>query len=76
MRTAIKAGWIVGYDNRGHNLIRNGVVVFEDNKIVSVGLRFDGSVTGRIAGWRTYSITSSGGRAASAALRGRGPWLS
>ena len=44
MRTAIKAGWIVGYDNGGHNLIRDGVVVFEDNKIVSVGLSFDGSV--------------------------------
>ena len=44
MRTAIKAGWIVGYDNRGHNLIRNGVVVIEDNKILYAGLNFDGRV--------------------------------
>ena len=28
MRTAIKAGWIVGYDNGGHTLIRNGIVVY------------------------------------------------
>jgi len=44
MRTAIKAGWIVGYDNGGHTLIRNGVVVFEGNRITSVGPTFDGSV--------------------------------
>jgi hypothetical protein len=35
MRTAIKAGWIVGYDNGGHTLIRNGAVVFEGNRIIS-----------------------------------------
>jgi len=44
MRTAIKAGWIVGYDNGGHTLIRNGVVVFEGNRIISVGPTFDGPV--------------------------------
>jgi len=44
MRTAIKAGWIVGHDNGGHTLIRNGVVVFEGNRITSVGPTFDGSV--------------------------------
>ena len=44
MRTAIKAGWIVGYDNGGHTLIRDGVVVFEGNRITSVGPTFDGSV--------------------------------
>lgn len=44
MRTAIKAGWVVGYDNGTHQLIRNGVVVYEDNKIIFVGQRFDGRV--------------------------------
>jgi len=44
MRTAIKAGWVVGYDNGGHTLIRHGVVVYEDNRILSVGASFDGSV--------------------------------
>jgi 5-methylthioadenosine/S-adenosylhomocysteine deaminase len=44
VRTAIKGGWIVGYENGGHQLIRNGVVVFEDNKIISVGPSFDGVV--------------------------------
>jgi 5-methylthioadenosine/S-adenosylhomocysteine deaminase len=44
VRTAIKGGWIVGYENGGHQLIRNGVVVYEDNKIISVGPSFDGVV--------------------------------
>src|ERR1700756_3910100 len=44
MRTAIKAGWIVGYDNGGHTLIRNGVVVFAGNRIISVAPTFDGPV--------------------------------
>ena len=44
MQAAIKAGWIVGYDNGGHTLVRNGLVVFEENKIISVGSTFDGPV--------------------------------
>ncbi|GAA4326377.1 amidohydrolase family protein [Pigmentiphaga soli] len=44
MRTAIKAPWIVGYANNGHTLIRDGVVVYEDERILYVGPRFDGTV--------------------------------
>lgn len=44
MRTAIRGGWIVGHDNNGHTLIKNGVVVYEDNRIVHVGTEFDGTV--------------------------------
>ena len=44
MRTAIKASWLVGHDRGGHTLIRDGVVVYEDNRIISVGTSFDGAV--------------------------------
>src|SRR3989442_1132729 len=36
-RTAIRAGWIVAFDGRGHRLLRNGVVVVEGDRIVHVG---------------------------------------
>jgi 5-methylthioadenosine/S-adenosylhomocysteine deaminase len=41
-RTLIRAGWIVAFDERGHRLLRNGVVVLEDDRILHVGSRFDG----------------------------------
>jgi len=44
MRTAIKASWIVGHAEGAHTLIRDGVVVYEDNRIVHVGKNFDGHV--------------------------------
>jgi 5-methylthioadenosine/S-adenosylhomocysteine deaminase len=43
-RTLIRAGWIVGYDGRGHRLLKNGVVVLEGDRILHVGPRFDGAV--------------------------------
>src|SRR2546429_856242 len=48
MRTLIQGGWVVGYDGRGHELIPNGCVVFEDDRIVHVGARFDGPVDRRV----------------------------
>ena len=44
MRTLIQGGWVVGYDGRGHELIPNGSVVFEGDRVVHVGGRFDGAV--------------------------------
>lgn len=44
MRTAINASWIVGHANGRHSLIRDGVVVYEDNRIVHVGKHFDGRI--------------------------------
>ncbi len=44
MRTAINATWIVGHDKGAHTLIRDGVLVYEDNRIIHVGGRFDGQV--------------------------------
>lgn len=44
MRTKIEATWIIGHENGEHRLIRDGVVVYEGNKIVHVGTSFDGRV--------------------------------
>ena len=43
MRTAIRAGFIIAFDGRGHRLLRNGVVVIEGDRILHVGPRFDGT---------------------------------
>ena len=42
MRTLIQGGWVVGFNGQGHELIRDGAVVYEDDRIVHVGHRFDG----------------------------------
>jgi 5-methylthioadenosine/S-adenosylhomocysteine deaminase len=42
MRTVIRGGWIVGFAGGTHTLIRNGALVFERNRIVYVGHRYDG----------------------------------
>ena len=42
MRTKIEASWIVGNNGKSHTLIRDGVVVYEDNRIIHVGKTFDG----------------------------------
>jgi 5-methylthioadenosine/S-adenosylhomocysteine deaminase len=44
MRTRINASWVVGHANGQHQLIRDGVVVYEDNRIVHVGKTFEGRV--------------------------------
>ena len=44
MRTMIKGGWVVGYQDPTHVLFKNGVVVFEDDKIIHVGSFFDGAI--------------------------------
>ena len=44
MRTLIRGGWIVGYQNGHHAILPNGVVVVEDDRILYVGPRFEGQV--------------------------------
>jgi len=44
MRTLIQGGWIVGFDGRIHELIPNGSIVFESDRIIHVGRDFDGQV--------------------------------
>jgi 5-methylthioadenosine/S-adenosylhomocysteine deaminase len=48
MRTLIRASWIVGHEAGRHRLIRDGVVVYEGNKIVHIGKTFDGSIDATI----------------------------
>ena len=48
MRTSIKASWIVGHETGHHRLIRDGVVVYEGNRIIHVGKTFDGPVDSTI----------------------------
>src|SRR5258707_15221019 len=43
-RIAIRAGFILAFDGRGHRLLRDGVVVVEGDHILAVGPRFDGTV--------------------------------
>ena len=43
MRTKIAASWIVGHERGRHALIRDGVLVYENNRIVFVGKEFDGT---------------------------------
>ena len=44
MRTAIAGGWSIAIEAGHHCLIHEGVVVFEDEKILHVGRNFDGRV--------------------------------
>ena len=44
MRTMIKGGWVVGWKGDTHVLFRDGVVVYEGERVVHVGSRFDGRV--------------------------------
>src|SRR5229473_1202598 len=44
MRTLIRGGWVVGFAGGGHTLVPEGVVVYEDDRIVHVGRRFEGRV--------------------------------
>ena len=44
MRTLIRGRWVVGYQLDRHALLRDGVVVFEDDRVIHVGRSFDGRI--------------------------------
>ena len=44
MRSLIRGSWVVGFDGQEHRLIKDGVVVYEDDRIVHVGKSYDGAV--------------------------------
>jgi len=44
MRTLLQGGWVVGFDGQGHELIPNGSVVFEEDRLIHVGRDFNGIV--------------------------------
>jgi 5-methylthioadenosine/S-adenosylhomocysteine deaminase len=43
-RIAIRAGWVIAFDGRGHRLLRDGVVVVDGERIVHVGGSLDRAV--------------------------------
>lgn len=48
MRTLLEGGDIVAYADGGHRLLRDGALLFEDDRVVFVGRRFRGAVDRRI----------------------------
>lgn len=48
MRTLIRGGWIVGFDGHRHQLWRDGVLVYEDDRILHVGQNFQGQIDQQI----------------------------
>ena len=44
MRTLIQGGWVVGHAGGHHQVLRDGVCVVEDDRILHVGKQFDGAV--------------------------------
>src|SRR6266849_300719 len=50
MRTLVRGGWVVGFRGHTHTLIPDGVVVFENDRVLHVGRRFEGTVDAEIDG--------------------------
>jgi cytosine/adenosine deaminase-related metal-dependent hydrolase len=48
MRTLVQGGWVVGFNGHEHELLRDGMVVFENDRVIHVGFRFDGTVDRQI----------------------------
>jgi 5-methylthioadenosine/S-adenosylhomocysteine deaminase len=44
MKTLIQGGYVVGFDGQEHRMIRDGVVVYENDKITHVGRSYEGQV--------------------------------
>jgi cytosine/adenosine deaminase-related metal-dependent hydrolase len=44
MKVGINGGIIVAFDGREHRLLENGVIVFEDKKIIHVGKSYPGKL--------------------------------
>ena len=42
MKTIIQGGYVVAFDGQGHRIIRDGIVVYKDDKIIHVGKSYDG----------------------------------
>jgi 5-methylthioadenosine/S-adenosylhomocysteine deaminase len=44
MKTKIQGGYVVGFNGQSHHIIKDGVVVYEGDKIVHVGKTYEGNV--------------------------------
>jgi 5-methylthioadenosine/S-adenosylhomocysteine deaminase len=49
MKTLIRGGYVVGFDGKEHEIIKDGVVVFQDNRIEFVGKEYGQTVDKNIA---------------------------
>jgi cytosine/adenosine deaminase-related metal-dependent hydrolase len=49
MKTLIQGGFVVGFDGRQHEIIKDGVIVFQRDRIEFVGKDYDGTVDRKIA---------------------------
>jgi 5-methylthioadenosine/S-adenosylhomocysteine deaminase len=48
-KTKISGGTVIAYKDGGHRVLKDGVVVFEGDRIIHVGNRYDGDVDSSIA---------------------------
>jgi 5-methylthioadenosine/S-adenosylhomocysteine deaminase len=48
MKTLVRGGWVVGFANGTHTLVPDGVVVYEGDRVVHAGRRFDGRADAEI----------------------------
>ncbi|TAK01994.1 hypothetical protein EPO44_08640 [bacterium] len=48
MKTLIQGGWVVGFNSKEHEIIQNGVVVFENDRILFVGKQYSEPVDKKI----------------------------
>ncbi len=48
MKTLIQGGWVVGFDGKEHEVIKDGVVVFDNNRIEFVGKEYPQAVDKKI----------------------------
>jgi len=48
MRTVIRGGWVVSYAGGGHRLVRDGVVVVDDDRVSAIASRYDGTADAHI----------------------------
>jgi cytosine/adenosine deaminase-related metal-dependent hydrolase len=44
VRTLIQGGWVVGFQNGQHTLLKEGVVVVEGDRVLYIGPRFEGQI--------------------------------
>lgn len=42
MRTLIRGSWVVAFDGRSHRILRDGICVLEDDRVVHVGKTYQG----------------------------------
>ena len=48
MKTLIQGGWVVGFDGKEHEIIKDGVVVFDSNRVEFVGKDYAQAVDKKI----------------------------